>query len=83
MTRGEIDPQLAEALEELRIVGLEQDVQVHPSRVRPPLQEQVEEVSTPQPQGLVEGTLRLQREVVPVRDEEQDQGVILPIQSDL
>jgi hypothetical protein len=83
MPGGEIDPQSAKALEELRIVGLEQDVQVYPPRVRSPLQEQVEEVSPPQLQSSVEGTLRLQREVVPVRDEEQDQRVILSIQGDL
>ncbi len=49
VARRDVDTEAAEALEELRVVGLEESVQVHPPRVSPPAQEQVEDIAALKP----------------------------------
>src|SRR5690606_32037075 len=82
-TPGEVDPEPVEALEEGGVVGAEELLEVDAVGVGSPREQELDEVRPAGVQREVQRALRLKVRVVPVAQQEEDEGVVLLLQRDL
>jgi hypothetical protein len=79
----EVDADCTEPLEELGVIRAEQVLKVYLVRIGSPIEEEVKQVPAASPERVVKGAARLDRQIVPVAEEEQDQCVVLALERDL
>jgi len=80
---AEVDAQFAKALEQFRVVGAEEVIEIDLVRIGAPLEEEGNQVESASTQGKIERVVDLVVRIVSAREKQQNQRVIARLNGDL